>query len=129
MVQVKRYKDCQSLLPALRKEADKVRRLNHARYYLMTSAGLTPGNKEKIQKIFEPYIKRSDDIFGKDDLNNLLGRFPEIEKQHYRLWLSSTNVLETIFNKRYSTWTQIEKDEIERSIRLYVKNPSFDKSC
>lgn len=53
VVQVKRYKDCQSLLPALRKEADKVRRLNPARYYLMTSAGLTPGNKEKIQKIFD----------------------------------------------------------------------------
>ena len=128
VVQVKRYKDCQSLLPALRKEADKVRRLNPARYYLMTSAGLTPGNKEKIQKIFEPYIKRSDDIFGKDDLNNLLGRFPEIEKQHYRLWLSSTNVLETIFNKRYSTWTQLKKEEIKDSVNLYVWNDSLTKA-
>ena len=126
VVQVKRYRNYQSLSYKLQKEADKVRNLNPARYYLMTSVGLTPGNKSEIQEIFTPYIKNREDIFGKDDLNNLLGQFPEIEKQYYKLWLSSTNVLETILNKRYSVWTQIEKDEIERSIRLYVPNPSFE---
>jgi len=128
VVQVKKYKDWQSLLPALRKEADKVRNLKPSRYYLMTSAGLTPGNKDEIQKIFVPFIHSSEDIFGRDDLNNLLGLFPEIEKLHFNLWLSSTNVLETILNKRYSTWTQIKREEINDTIKLYVKNDSLTKA-
>lgn len=128
VVQVKRYKDFNELLPTLRKEVVKARKLDQSGYYLMTSIGLTPANKDKIIELFSPHIKNSEDIFGRDDLNNLLGQFPDIEKQYYKLWLSSTNVLETILNKRYSVWTQIEKDEIERSIRLYVKNPCFDRA-
>ena len=128
VVQVKKYKDWQSLLPALRKEADKVRKLKPSRYYLMTSAGLTPGNKDEIKKIFVPYIQSSEDIFGRDDLNNLLGQFQEIEKLHFNLWLSSTNVLETILNKRYSTWTRIKEEEIKDTIKLYVKNDSLTKA-
>jgi hypothetical protein len=47
-------------------------------------------------QLFHPFIKKPADIYGNNDLNNLLRKFPEIEKQHYKLWLSSINVLEQI---------------------------------
>jgi hypothetical protein len=57
-----------------------------AKHYIISS----------YNKLFHPFIQKSADIYGSGDLNNLLGKFPEIEKQHYKLWLSSINVLEQI---------------------------------
>ena len=54
----------------LKKEVSKVRKLNPQKYIIATSVGLTPGNKEEIQQLFCPYIRKTDDILGKNDLNN-----------------------------------------------------------
>ena len=132
IVQVKKYKESSrsALMSKLRKnEAFKVRKLNPDRYYFMTSLDLTPKNKDDIREIFRPYIKKPEDILGKDDLNNLLGLYPVIARQYrFKLGFSSPDVIEEIFNKHRTTWNLIEKNEIERSIRVYVKNPSFDRA-
>ena len=62
----------------------------------MTSLPLNPADKAKIQQVFRSYIMSSDDIFGSNDLNNLLGRNKDIETQHFKLWLSSAAVLERV---------------------------------
>ncbi len=41
---------------------------------------------------------RDDDIFGNEDLNDLLSKFPDIEQKHYKLWITSTKVLKIILN-------------------------------
>ena len=79
VIQVKRYSSYKSLLPVLKKEAIKVRKLCPNRYYLSTSVGLTPDNKIEIQSIFGEDILSPKDILGKDDLNNLLGLYLQIE--------------------------------------------------
>lgn len=86
IIQCKRYKDYSNLKLNLKNETDKVKRLNPYRYILTTSVGLTPANKDEIKKIFRPFIKNTSDIFGKNDVNNLLGKYPEIEKHHFKLW-------------------------------------------
>lgn len=126
IVQAKRYKSFSSLRTELIKEAVKVKALNPERYIISTSVGLSPENKADIQSIFSPYIKATEDILGKDDLNNLLGQYPEIEKQYYKLWLGSTAVLEDILNKRINNWSQIEMEAIRREVSTYVMNKSFD---
>lgn len=68
-----RYSSYQSLLSVLKKEVIKVKKLSPNRYYICTSVGLTPDNKLKIQSIFGEDILNTQDILGKDDLNNLLG--------------------------------------------------------
>ena len=128
VVQVKRYKDYVSLRANLRKEIEKVKNLSPSRYILSTSVGLTPANKDDIIEMFSPYIVASEDILGRDDLNNLLGLFPEVEKQYYKLWLGSTNVLEDILNKRINTWSELEIETIRKEISTYVKNDSFSKA-
>ena len=114
VIQVKRYSSYQSLLSVLKKEVVKVRKLSPNRYYICTSVGLTPDNKSEIQSIFGEDILDTQDILGKDDLNNLLGIYPHIERQYYKLWLSSTNVLERIMQKKIRNWAQFEMDKIKR---------------
>lgn len=125
IIQVKRYKDYYELKGVLKKEAEKVRRLNPARYILMTSVGLTPKNKREINELFAPYILQEADIYGRDDINNLLGLFPEIERQYYKLWLSSYNIMEDLIHKEVVNYTSFEKENIYDEIHRYVHNDSF----
>lgn len=127
IVQAKRYKDYGSLKSVLAKEAAKVKtlRTKPSRYIISTSVGLTPDNKTEIYDLFSPYIKDTSDILGRDDLNNLLGQYPDIEKQYYKLWLGSTTVLEDILNKRINNWSALELETIRREVSTYVMNDSF----
>lgn len=125
IIQAKRYKDYKSLLINLKGEVDKVHRLNPERYYVSTSVGLTPANKEEIKQLFTPYIIDVADIFGNDDLNNLLGRHCDVEKQYYKLWLTSTNVLNNIIHKAPVLWSDFELEDIKANISTYVMNDSF----
>lgn len=126
IIQVKRYATYGSLYAALKKEVAKVKKLNPHRYYISTSVGLTPDNKSNIQKLFGNDILDTTDILGKDDLNNLLGLHPEVEKRYYKLWLSSSTVLESIIHKRIQNWAAFEMDKIKNDIHQYVFNDSFN---
>ena len=126
VIQVKRYATYSTLFSELKKEVKKIQKLNVQRYYISTSVGLTPKNKTDIQNLFGNEILDTADILGKDDLNNLLGLHPEIEKRYYKLWLSSTTVLESILHKRIQNWAAFEMDKIKNDIHQYVINDSFD---
>lgn len=128
IVQAKRYRDYDSLLRVLKQEVQKVRRLNPKRYILSTSVGLTPGNKEEIIKLFAPFILNPSDILGKDELNNLLGQFHDIEDQYYKLWIGSTNVMDRILHRRIENWSGFERDVIARDVATYVMNESFNEA-
>lgn len=54
--------------------------------------------------MFTPFIQSTEDILGRDGLNNLLAQHSDIEKQYYKLWLCSTAVLERIVNRRVLNW-------------------------
>ena len=128
IVQAKRYKNYSSLLGVLKKELPKVQKINPDRYIISTSIGLTPDNKKEIKKLFGRFIKSTKDILGKDDLNNLLGLFPEVEKIYYKLWIGSTTVLESIINKRIENWSGFELEKIKRDVSTYVMNDSFGEA-
>jgi hypothetical protein len=125
IVQCKRYKDFNSLFNKLKEEIPKVTKLNPIRYILTTSVGLTPNQKDEIIALLSPFIKVSSDIFGRDDLNNLLGRFLEVEKLHFKLWLSSTNILERIINSKIYNQSSFEEEKVKETVRVYVENKSY----
>lgn len=128
LIQSKRYKDYSSLLSNLKKEAKKVAKLKPDKYFLTTSVGLTPKNKNEIKQLFSPFIKTTEDIIGKDDLNNLLGQHNEVEKKYYKLWLSSINILEKILHSKIYNQSTFELEEIKEQVKLYVQNNSFNES-
>src|SRR5205807_5018708 len=77
-------------------EYPKVVQLNPQRYVLVTSLPLSPTDKDKINAALRPYIINMGDIIGAGDLNNLIGLHSDIENQHFKLWMSSTVVLQRV---------------------------------
>ena len=128
IVQAKRYKDFSKLKSILKKEADKVVRLSPDRYIIATSVGLTPNNKDEIVNLFsnKGVSVISTDILGRDELNNILSKHRDIEKKYYKLWLASSNVLETIIHKSIENYSEFELNTIRAEISNYVMNPSFN---
>src|SRR5665648_33224 len=125
IVQCKRYNNYHSLKSDLKIECEKVKILNPQKYILSTSVGLTPLNKDEIIKIFNGYIKKPSDIFGKNDLNNLLSQYPEIEKNHFKLWLSSTNIVHKLLHNDIINRSEFEEEKIRKEINIFVQNDSF----
>lgn len=123
IVQCKRYKDYNSLLSNLKKEVSKVQTLSPTRYIISTTVGLTPNQKDVILALFSPYILNTSDIFGRNDLNGLLTS--EIEKRHFKLWLSSTNILDKILHSKIYNLSNFEEEIIKDTINVYVDNESY----
>jgi hypothetical protein len=108
-----------------RQELPKIVRLQPQRYILATSLGLSPKEKDHLLTSLGPYVKGTEDIFGKDDLNNLLQRFPAIERQHFKLWISSVPVLEEILHSKVKNVSRDELSKIKEHAKYYVQNDSF----
>src|SRR5258705_5713572 len=87
------------LLAHLKKdELPKVRRLAPERYVLATSLGLTPANVKTLVELFKPHLKRQSDVFGRGRLNSLLRRHKSVETANFKLWLTSTAVMQRVLH-------------------------------
>lgn len=128
IVQVKRYKDYSNLVRVLKKEVEKVKKLSPDRYIIATSLDLTAANKSDILEIFAPYVLDERDVLSKQDFNKLLDHYPDIELQYYKLWLTSTNVLNNFMKKRIVNNASFELQEIKETVKTYVMNPCFDEA-
>ncbi len=127
IVQCKHYAGTgvRGLIASLKKEVKKVNKLQPVRYIVATSVGLTPENKKNILKMFTPYCNNTGDILGNEDLNNLLTIHQDIEKIHYKLWLTSTSLLEMIVHSGIYNQTKIMLEGIQDKAKYYVQNKSF----
>jgi hypothetical protein len=126
-VQAKHFLDSgvEALIRVIRQENHKVSKLAPARYLLATSVSLTPSLKARLQQAMPNAPLAEDDIFGRADLNNLLGLHPEIERKHFKLWLASTSVLERILHSGVYNRTQTEMDIIRGIVPKFVHNNSI----
>ncbi len=129
VLQAKRYLTSRFgiLQAAIRRERASIDRLKPVpkRYILATSHGLTRKNKATLAALIGPVLKNQQDIFGAEDLNGLLRKFPDIEKANIKLWLSGAAVLERVLRSAIYTYTAISRAEIESKVRVYAQNPSF----
>ena len=105
-------------------EADKVKKLNPKRYIFVTSLELSRANKIKIKHLLSPYILSESDVFGNEDLNDILSKNIEVERKHYKLWISSTNVLTTILNSAIIGRSRYKLEEIIEESNRYVVTQS-----
>lgn len=128
ILQAKHYRlsDMAALTRAMKKERGAINRLDPDRYILATSRPLTPDNKAALAEIIGLSSLRSiDDIFGCEDLNGLLRKYPEIERSHVKLWLSGAGMLDRVLNAASHNFTTITQQEIEAKLKVYAENPSF----
>jgi len=105
-----------------KKEIPKIKSLNPKRYILVTSLALTPKIKEELKTILHPFILSTNDILGKNELNYFLRKFQDIETAHFKLWLSSTNVLRRILNNGIKGRSEFFNHKIKDRIKIFVPN-------
>ena len=105
-------------------EAEKVHKLAPARYIFVTSLSLSRANKLKIKKMFAPHISIDSDVISNEDLNSFLSDYPDIEKRHYKLWLCSTNVIQTILNSGILGRSKSRMEDIIQNTTKYVETNS-----
>jgi adenylate kinase family enzyme len=109
-------------------EAKKVKRLNPKRYIFVTSLELSRANKIKIKNLLSPFVLSESDVFGNEDLNDILSKNIEVERKHYKLWISSTNVLTTILNYAIIGRSRHRLEEIVEETNRYVVTQSHNQA-
>jgi len=127
IVQSKHYINSRfsNLLSSLRNERDKLSKLKIDKYIVATSLNLTPGNVDELVKILYPFLKE-EDIYYRARLNDLLKDYPDIEKQHYKLWLTSTKVLEHLINKGVYNLSKFTLEDARKKLKKYTKTASHE---
>ena len=129
IVQCKHYSGSKlsNLLTTIKnKEIKNLKKISPHKYYITTSLGLTPSNKDKIHEIIKDYALSPQCIYGREDINTLLRKYPHIEKKHIKLWLSSTAILNRILHSGTVNISQIELENIQKKIKFYVRNESYN---
>jgi hypothetical protein len=117
------------LLRLLRdEERPKVDRLKPARYLLAVSHQLSRTDKNAIQAALTPHISGPADIYGSEDLNDLLSKRKDIELRHHKLWLTSSTVLSYLLNKAILDRSEFAVQEAQEAAKRYVKTEHHDRA-
>lgn len=117
-----------ALLRGVQAERDKALKLAPTRYLLATSVSLSPARKDEMIAALPGVPLVAGDILGQDELNAILRQHPELERRHFKLWLSSTAVLERILNSGVYNRTAAEMDIIKSMVPRFVQNQSVDEA-
>lgn len=109
-------------------EISKLASLNPKHYIFCTSLPLSPQDKQDIKNIFSPYILTTSDVIGKEDLNKWLEDYPEIQERHFKLWLSSIDLIKRIVKNGVKGRSEFYKEKILKEITLYVPNKTHNNA-
>ena len=111
-----------------KEEIHKVFTLAPDRYVLVTSVGLTPDNKDEIQKAFAPHLQSTGDIIGQTEINQLLETHQEVEKSNFKLWLTSKAVLDQVLHNAELCQTEFAVEKVIKKLPLYVQNDCYPRA-
>lgn len=130
VIQAKHYVNSppHAVIRAGKKENEKVAKLKPRRYVFVTSSTMTPLLKDQLIAAMPDAPLVRDDVLGREDLNNLLGRHPEVLRQHFKLWLTHTETLERIIHSGIYNRTEAELDVIKALIPRFVHNHSVSEA-
>lgn len=109
-------------------ERPKIERLRPARYVVATSVALSPGNKDDIVRTLHPFVIDADDVKGAGDIEGLLSKHPRVERANFKLWLTSTSVIERVLHNAEVCQTEFEIERIRRKLPLFVQSDAFPRA-
>ena len=83
---------------SIEKERLKLDRLKKkpSRYILAVTKSLTVQNVDELFQILKPYCQSPDDILDVAAVEQLLDSNEAVVRKHYKLWITSTTILERI---------------------------------
>ena len=122
IIQCKRYSPSSvaRLLRTMNGEKSKINQLKPARYVLVTSVRLSPLNKDALCNALQPWVRSTGDIYGATELNGLLNTHPAVLRSHFKLWISSTTVLESVLHANIFNLTDHTISEVRREVGKLV---------
>lgn len=123
VVQCKRSKNITKSL--LEEEAKKLKKLKFDKYYFVVSCNLSVKKVDQIKDLFKDWIEGDKNIYSRQRLNQLLDKYPEIQRKHYKLWLNSSKVFNVIINQHLFERSKALISSIQKSYKYYVKNNSI----
>lgn len=109
-------------------ELPKISKLAPTRYILATSCALNPDDKDKLFELLTPYCQSTGDIFGASELNGLIANHPLIERNHFKLWLGTTTMLQRVMHAGIFNLSQHEVDRLRTEISRYVIHDGFQRA-
>ena len=109
-------------------EQEKVARLAPTRYVLFTSAALSVGDKDRIRAIMTPHVQTTGDIFGADEIEGMLVRHPDVVRATFKLWLTSTDVLERVLHNAEYTQSEFEVGKVRKKLPKFVNSDALPRA-
>ena len=91
----------------IKQESVKFASLAPDRLILTTSTDLTPDNKAELRNLLSPYVLSDSDVIGLSDIEGLLNRHPQVERINYKLWLTSSTVLDQVLHSHIYNQTNL----------------------
>ena len=112
----------------IKKEFNRIRNKDIEQYYLFIGRELSPENVQKIYDEFSDYMKSKENIYTIKEIEELLQKdeFLDIIRNHVRLWLNSTNVLELVINRNIFFDNDILFYDIKKDLELFVQTEIYD---
>jgi hypothetical protein len=125
IVQCKHYlkSSPSTFLTAVRKEAGKPALRVADRYLFVTSHDLSAAREDEVARILGvPH----DDVWGPRAINDALGRNPDVERRHFKLWLSSATALDAILHAgRWRRGDALLEEAADRA-KYWVETPAYE---
>lgn len=132
IVQVKHYakSSFSSLLTSLKKEVDKVNKLNPNQYYICVSQQLTAANIKEIYELFENYMDNSSNIITRSVLVEFLEEESnqDILRKNFKLWLLADKLLKDIFNNKVFIDSEVLLEDINEDFKYFVQTRVFNEA-
>jgi len=116
-----------TFLRAVRKEGQRGKSLVANRYLFVTSRPLTPPQQGKVLANLKGLPIVHDDVWGQGALNGALGRHPEVERRHIKLWIPSTEAIDTLL--RSGQWQRSEAllSGLANRAKVWVHTAAYDQ--
>lgn len=130
IIQVKHYikTDISGLISSLKKEIPKLDELKPSQYYICCSKELSTANVKDVYTIFSDYMESDTNIITLIEINDFLTRPENIDivRKHYKLWISSTNILQDIYSNDIFIDCEVLLSNIHLDEKFFVQTAAYD---
>ena len=118
-----------NLRSKVREEKVKLDRIKRKpdRYILATTRPLTSENVDELFDILQPYCKKLEDILDYNSMEQLLAQNQSVLKKHYKLWMTSAEVLDRIMHAGIHNRSEHYLKDLIAKSRTFVQSNAFPK--
>lgn len=99
-----------------------------SRYILMTTLDLSVDQIDEVTASMAPHLLNSQDIYAKERIVNLIAKYGDVQKKYYKLWLTSTRVMETVLHNAVNGRSEFFQKKILDKVSRYVPTISFQQA-